>query len=74
MAFIAACLLAAVASACCIIVALLAALFDYAAKRDAAEGRAEHAEAEADRLQSELNAALGRLSRKRKPSLSGGVR
>lgn len=67
MTFIAVCLLGATGSACFVIVVLFGALYDLAGKRNADKDRADSLEAEADALQAELNAALGRLSRKRKP-------
>ena len=73
MASVAVFLFVALVCAGCIIVVLLSALFDYARKRDDAEDRADRAEDQADALQVELNAALGRLSRKRKPSVGAGA-
>lgn len=70
MTAVAACLLAACASACFVIVVLISGLYDISAKRNEAEDRADRLEEEAAALQDELNAALGRLSRKKKPMLT----
>lgn len=69
MAFVACCLLIAVACCGFIIVALIGAIYELSKDRNDERDRADHLEDEADALQVELNAALGRLSRKRKPAL-----
>lgn len=74
MAFVASCLLIALACAGTIIVILFGALYRLSVERNDANEDADKFEAEADGLQDllnakqlELDAALERLSRKRKP-------
>lgn len=66
MTAVAACLLAATACACFVIVVLMGGLYDLSVKRNDERDRADRLAEEADELQVELNAALGRLSRKPK--------
>lgn len=67
MAFVATCLLIALACAGFIIVLLFGAFYRLSVDRNEERDRADRAELEADALQVDLNAALDRLSRKRKP-------
>lgn len=68
MTFVAICLLIALAAAGTIIVVQFGVLYRLSIERNEACDDADRAEAEADGLQVELNAALARLSRKPKVS------